>query len=74
MKNFIVGTIFGFAAGLFCYGMVVEAQCCGQLDVPLNSQIEQEYQALLQESEQPRYPRGAPDAWRSSFLDTPCAK
>lgn len=74
MTSFVSGLITGVVLGLCLSGFVTYAGCCAQLDVPLDYQIEQEYQQLLRESEKPNYPSGAPDAWRSGFVDQPCKR
>lgn len=74
MRNIIFAFFFGLTVGLSVAGYTAYAQCCAQLDVPLDYQIEQEYQQLLRESEKPNYPSGRPDAWRSVFMEEPCKR
>lgn len=73
MKNVILGAIFGTAFGLFVAGTILHAQCCAQLDVPLNEQIEQEHQMITGGWNTPATPPHTnQDAWRSEFLKEPC--
>lgn len=75
MHNFTTGLIFGLAGGLLIGGTALHAQCCGQLDVPLNQQIELEHYLMTRGDDTPTTPSHTnQDLWRSHPLNQPCPR
>ena len=74
MSNFTLGIIFGLVGGLLIGGTALHAQCCGQLDVPLNQQIELEHYLMTGGAGASSPPHTSQDLWRSHPLERPCPR